>query len=358
MKQQVQPIRVNTNEERIAILMEFQKLTGNDDDQFWLSIIFILACFRTSAPYPILILQGEQGSAKSTLSKFIRLLIDPNLSPVSILPKNDQDMMIAMQGNRVLAYDNLSGMNDTVSDRLCRAATGIGLTVRELYTTSGQVTFNGSCPIILNGIDNIARRPDLGSRSLLLNLKAIPPDAFLGMSDVNRQFEELRPKLIGVIFDLLSEILLKLPETTVRPNVRMVDAVRWATATESMLGVEQGMFQRICEENYISATTISLEDDPVGNAIIEYMEERSQWEGEMKTLLGNLSTHAGKPLANSSAWPKMANKLSLHLNRMVTSLRLYGIDIVRVKEPGSNSRRLVTITNHNYVAVEEPSITT
>ncbi|SMG63691.1 hypothetical protein BMETH_1852_0 [methanotrophic bacterial endosymbiont of Bathymodiolus sp.] len=77
----------------------------------------------------------------------------------------------------------------------------------------------------------------------------------------------------------------------------------------------------------------------------------------MKALLDNLNANVSKPLVNSSAWPKMPNKLSSHLNRMVTSLRLYSIDIVRVKEPGSNSRRLVTITNHNYVTEEDAIVT-
>ena len=40
-------------------------------------VTWLTAVLRPVGPYPILVLNGEQGAAKSTLVKVLRLLIDP-----------------------------------------------------------------------------------------------------------------------------------------------------------------------------------------------------------------------------------------------------------------------------------------
>ena len=207
MQEQVQPVRVDSDEERHDVLNETKELTGLSEDQFVIILIFLLSCFCPFSPYPILILQGQEGSTKSTLSNFIRLLIDPNLALASSLPTNEKDLMIAMMHNRILVFDNLSGLNDKISDWLCRASTGTGLTVRQLRTDTTPIVFSGACPIILNGIDDIAKRSDLISRSFIVHLTALKDGQRLTKAEVNQKFNALRPKLLGILFDALSVIL-------------------------------------------------------------------------------------------------------------------------------------------------------
>ena len=61
-----------------------------------------------------------------------------------------------------------------MSDALCRLSTGGGLSSRGLYTNSDEVILDATRPIILNGIEDIATRPDLADRSLVINLPRIP----------------------------------------------------------------------------------------------------------------------------------------------------------------------------------------
>ena len=57
-----------------------------NDADFRLLIGWMAAALLPEGPYPILVIHGEQGSAKTTLMKIIRSLLDPQLSPVLAEP--------------------------------------------------------------------------------------------------------------------------------------------------------------------------------------------------------------------------------------------------------------------------------
>lgn len=65
------------------------------EGDFKLAIAWLVGTFHPRGPYPILALNGEQGSAKSTLSKLLRCLIDPNTAPIRSAPRDEQTLIIA-----------------------------------------------------------------------------------------------------------------------------------------------------------------------------------------------------------------------------------------------------------------------
>src|SRR5262249_8862661 len=153
-----------------------------DGDCWRLLVAWLVAAFRPGRPFPILTVNGEQGSAKSTLCRMVRALIDPNRSALRRPPRSDRDLMIAAANGWIVAFDNLSDMPDSLSDALCALATGAGYSTRELYTDDDEKLFNATRPVIVNGIEDLATRPDLLDRSLPLTLQAI--------SDNQRREEE------------------------------------------------------------------------------------------------------------------------------------------------------------------------
>jgi len=108
----------------IAPLRKF--INVGSDDNWMLCLAWLVAAIRPTGPYPILVLQGEQGSAKSTMGKLLRRLVDPVVAPVRTPPRSDRDLLIAAVNSWVIAYDNLSGIQHWLSDALCRLATGGG----------------------------------------------------------------------------------------------------------------------------------------------------------------------------------------------------------------------------------------
>jgi hypothetical protein len=73
---------------------------------FVLAVVWALAVLRNRGPYPVIVLSGEQGSAKSTFSAILGALFDPNTAPLRALPREDRDLFITASNGHVLAFDN------------------------------------------------------------------------------------------------------------------------------------------------------------------------------------------------------------------------------------------------------------
>lgn len=87
-----------------------------------LVVAWALAALRNRGPYPVIVLSGEHGSAKSTFSAMLRALLDPNTARLRALPREDRDLFIGATNGHVLAFDNVSGLPAWISDTLCRLA--------------------------------------------------------------------------------------------------------------------------------------------------------------------------------------------------------------------------------------------
>jgi len=68
-----------------------------DDEQRVMAVSWLVTALRPTGPYPVLILQGEQGSAKSTTARVLRSLVDPSSVPLRTAPRNEQDLAIHAQ---------------------------------------------------------------------------------------------------------------------------------------------------------------------------------------------------------------------------------------------------------------------
>jgi len=87
----------------INVLRRF--LNCQDASDFKLAVGWLLAAYRPKAPYPVLILSGEQGSAKTTAVKVLRKLVDPNAALVRGEPRNIEDIVVAAHNAWVLTFD-------------------------------------------------------------------------------------------------------------------------------------------------------------------------------------------------------------------------------------------------------------
>jgi len=133
------PLPVPERGGSIEALGSLLNLSSRSD--FVLVVAWLLATLRSRGPYPLLAISGEQGSAKTVLSKMLRALIDPNVAPVRTLPREERELMIDANNGHLLAFDNLSGLPAWLSDALCRLATGGSLALRQLYTATKRSCF-------------------------------------------------------------------------------------------------------------------------------------------------------------------------------------------------------------------------
>jgi hypothetical protein len=278
-------------------------------------------------PYPALIFQGEQGTAKSTTAKILKSSVDPGHTPQRTAPRDIRDLMISASNSWCLSFDNLSDLKDWLSDGFCRLATGGGLSTRELYSDDNETILDAMRPVILNGIDSLVSRPDLGDRAVLLVLPRIKNNNRRREADLWRAFETAQPGILGALCDALSAALANVHKVKLAQLPRMADFATWVVAAEQALPWEPGTFLNAYTRNRGAVVEHSLEGDPVAVAVRSFMEHRQEWEGTPTELLNELTDVAGELVSRGKSWPKAANSLSNRITRAATFLWAIGIEI-------------------------------
>jgi len=300
-------------------------------DEFVLVIAWLLAALQRGGPYPLLVIAGEQGSAKTVLTKILRALIDPNAAPTRALPREERDLMIAANNGHILAFDNLSGLPAWLSDALCRLASGGSFATRQLYTDCDEVLFQAARPAILNGIEDIVCRSDLADRAIFLTLEPIADERRRMERQLWREFEVARPRILGALFDAAAQGLRGLSRVRLERLPRMADFALWATACETAFW-PPGTFLRVYDANRRAAIEGVIEADPVAVFVREIMAVRSAWAGRASDLL-RVHIAAGEDvLDGTTGWPKNPRALAGRLRRCQTFLRTVGIDIAFSRE--------------------------
>ena len=328
-------------------------LNVRSDADFVLVVAWALAVLRNRGPYPVIVLSGEQGSAKSSFSAILRALLDPNTAPLRALPREDRDLFIAASNGHVLAFDNVSGLPAWISDTLCRLATGGGFAVRQLYTDQDEVLFDATRPVILNGIEDIVTRPDLADRAVFLTLEPIQEERRLPEQDLRTAFETERPRILGALLDAVVEGLKRLPETRLEKLPRMADFALWATACEPALWPTGTFWSAYCG-NRDEAVEGVIDADPIATGVRAVMATRTVWTGTASDLLGALAEVVGERVAKSKTWPDGPRALAGQLRRAATFLRKIGIEVGFRREGRARTRtRTIKITTIQPSATPE-----
>src|SRR5438876_5700326 len=295
------PLPVPQQGGSIEALDSFLTLASRDD--FVLIVAWLLVALRPGGPYPLLAISGEQGSAKTVLSKLLKALIDPNAAPVRSLSREERELMIAANNGYLLAFDNLSGLPVWLSDALCRLASGGSFAVRQLYTDDEEVLFEAARPILLNGIEEVISRPDLGDRGIFLTLPPIGEAQRRSETELWREFEIARPRMLGALLDAVVRGLQAMSRVHLDRLPRMADFALWAAACETALW-PAGTFARAYAANRRTAIEGMIEADPVAACVRGLMAERSGWTGSAADLL-RAADFAGDEIWKTSAgWPK------------------------------------------------------
>ncbi|MGC3967581.1 MAG: hypothetical protein QM775_09490 [Pirellulales bacterium] len=302
---------------------------------------FLLAAMLPKGPYPILMLQGEQGSAKTTAAKLIGRLIDPRHAGIRAECKNVPDLVLAASNCHLLQFDNLSRISPTMSDAFCRLSTGGGLSTRQLYSDGEEKMFEVQRPVVLNGIEDLASRSDLMDRMLHLTLPPISDARRRSTEAIDAEFAEAWPKFTGALYGAVAAMLRDGGRTTLPSPPRMADFAQRVVAAETGLGLRRGDFMAAYADNRESMHMIALEESPLAVPIEKLLAEGGdEWEGTATELRNQLYSLADPDDRRAGIWPRNAKALSGELRRIVKNLEQVGI---QVKFEKSGGQRMIFI---------------
>jgi len=326
-------------------------LNVKDDGNKLLLKCYIISLFIPSIPKPILMLHGEQGSAKTTLQELIKMLVDPSIVRTLTFPRDINELVQQLSHNYLAYYENLSSIKEWISDALCRAVTGTGFSKRQLYTDDEDIIYFFLRCIGFNGINLAATKADLLDRGIIIQLERIPKKEKMKLPDIWNKFEILLPSLLSYIFDVLVKVLqIKQKGGITFPNGlnRMADWEEYAEIISRCMGKPEGEFQRVYQENIGLQIDEAIAASPLSLAVVELMnsvKDDDLWSGtatELSEVLNDIAeTKLKISTQNIKSWPKSPNYLSRRLNEVKTNLREKGIIIERYKDEKDN--RLIKI---------------
>lgn len=333
---------------------------GGDLDELWefcnvaeevdrrMLIAAFTAALRPVGPYPIVILNGEHGSAKSTTARVLKLLVDPRRPELGTLPSDPRDLMVVSCSNWYLSFDNISRFNRATSDTLCRLATGGGMELRKLKTDDEIAILEATRPIVLNGIDDFSNHQDLMDRAVVVTCPVIPDDRRRPMIPFWKKFEERLPSLLGAALDVVAGAMARLPEVAPAAVPRMAEFAYWGEAVGMHLGWPEGEFVGTLMANRESANSAVLEDSAVARGLIRMGRLQSTpWLGLCSELMSFLEDVVGHNTVVSSSWPKNARSFASELTRTAPALRRAGVNVENLGRSKNGRRYRVTFDAHN-----------
>ncbi len=312
------------------------------DEGFPLVLSWLVNALAGSGPYPLLVIYGEQGSAKTTTARFCRLLVDPAEAPLRALPHDERDLVIAAYNGHVLGFDNVSGMEPRLSDALCRVAGGEGFGTRTLYADREEEVFASARPVVLTGIAEAASRPDLLDRSYVVEAPRIPDDQRLDERRLRSDFGRDSGQMFGVLLDGLASGLRHLLSVELVRPPRMADAARFAVAAEEGLRLPPGTMVSALDSARESATSAVLESSALAQAVVDFVREKGPWRGTAAALLEELNRRRDQG-QTPRGWPAGPQQTANSLRRVAPHLRAAGVPVHELGRRGRDRSRLLLI---------------
>ncbi|MGB9168604.1 MAG: hypothetical protein WCB31_06735 [Nitrososphaeraceae archaeon] len=122
-------------------------------------------------------------------------------------PRDSNEFIQQLSQNYVVYYDNVSVIQDCISDLLFRAVTGSSFSKHALWTNDDDFYYNFMRNTGINGIDLAATKADLLDRSIIMQIDRIEKKDMKRIVKIWQRFDELKPKMIVYIFDILAKVL-------------------------------------------------------------------------------------------------------------------------------------------------------
>ena len=271
---------------------------GGDFEKFWelvnvgesdrpFVLVWMLDSMRSNTQYPVLEIVGGHGTAKSTLHRFIRRLIDPNAIDLRGAPKSGEDIWVAARNNHCVSFENLSSLKANMQNVLCTVATDGGHAGRQFHTNYDEIVVKAFNPTILNGINPVITASDLSDRAIRIHLPKISGKAMREESEIRTAFEKSQQSIFSGLLDIFVKALKEVDNIELKIKPRMVSYSILGEAVGKVLKWK-GSFN----DNYLGMRSSLLieatQGSPVIMAIVEMINDQGTFYGTYKTLLEKL----------------------------------------------------------------------
>jgi energy-coupling factor transporter ATP-binding protein EcfA2 len=320
----------------------FALLNVNDvEDRALIQSILVARLVAHQIMVPHLMIMGDKGSGKTTLSRLVKNIIDPTNAP-SHLPSKQSDLIQLLAHQYMPVIDNVSHISRDFSNTLCTAVTGIEHGKRKLYTDTEEYTLYLKTSAIITAISVPRLKDDLSSRIFFLRRPEIT-GGYLSESHIEQEFAKLHPRLLGELLQICQAVSRDDFNQHTISTERTVDFTGILSLVCQHVYNDADLAAKIVERNDHYRGIEALAGNTVVAAIILFMADKPSWKGTLSLLMADIqqSGYATPDLPNA------ANAFSRKLTEGEAILEESGITF-RKFSTGAHGIPYI-FTNANYV---------
>ncbi|GAA0968873.1 ATP-binding protein [Actinocorallia libanotica] len=325
-------------------LNTLRALVNLSEEDYRLAIGWVVAAFFLDIPHPILFVQGEQGTAKSTLVRTLLSLCDPQPAADRETPAGSREWAIFARASWAFSFDNLTEIPDWFSNSLCKGVTGDSVLQRALHSDEDIVVFSFQRVMAITTIGiKHALAGDLVDRMLLVEPEVL--DSRRPESEIRAAREAALPEALGAILDLVCGTLAHLPNVQIENLPRMADFARVLAALDAHTGWSTLATYR---ERIVAMGASLIEGDVFAQSLYRLAHRPNPdgpppgpWEGSTADLLAELHKICVQGGMAVTELPKDVRVAGQKVTEVAPSLRKLGVDVRRRK---SGSKRFVSVS--------------
>lgn len=305
-----------------------------------LIMVYLVSLFVPRIAHPVLAAFGDKGSAKSFFCNVINKLVDPTLTEKVIQPKNERDLIQTLRQKYVTVLDNLSKIDNRVSDILCQVCTGASISYRQLYTDQGENIAQFRHVVIINSINLVIVNDDLMDRSIILRFHRISTKDREPEEELWEAFEAARPDILGGIFDTLVNAMAIYPTIKVKKWPRLADFAKWGYAIAEALGQSGEQFVEDFSKNVKRQNESVAEKNVLCQTVIRLMSDKEVYLKTAGDALNALRSIAGED-AKDETFPKLPHLLYRGLEMLRSTLAEHDITFKHIDQRGASGFKIL-----------------
>lgn len=320
----------------------------------WTTVLawMILRIVSPLSALPILMVQGEPGSGKTTTATRIKELLDPSGSNVSIMPREAERLADVLYPRSVCLFDNITGVTQAQSDILAIAATGGAHEKRKLYSDGDIFIQDISRQVIMTCVDTPVLRADLRSRILFIVSESLK-DNYRSTQEMYYEWQEDLPHFRAVMFRLASEVMADMHDNHYTPTARLADFSIVTQAVDSVFK-KHGISVPSASSRMVEAQEELARDSihPIIEFIIDSLDV--EVKGTPSQILSELVSIAKERNHPINTWGSTGRWMSSRLKENASALEDAGVVVENYQEKtkGRNAYRIVPVTEESMPKME------
>jgi hypothetical protein len=303
----------------------FKFLRVRDDSQKTILKMWLCLALFPNTSRPGLVITGPHGSAKTTIARKMKMIVDPAVNDKpNKFRKNEDDMIAPLANYAVSVLDNANQMTPEQSDLLCLSITGLDDEKRALFTDGDIHNTEFMSTWIVTGLNNPGKMGDFLSRVFLLETSLLNKKEKIHDDEINKLAGEHTPGIQALIFDCMALALKQAKDVKATELHRLAQANLYSLAMAEGLKLNQEQIQAVWESNRADQDAEVGAGEILSDLLPRFFNDpklglpNGTWIGTARELHEQLYCYFE---VDKKSWKKSFPPNDVHLSRRLNKIR-------------------------------------